>query len=128
MLIYLAAVSGIMINIHYCGQQMESWSVFSSKEGCGKGECGDESNKADGCCKDKTIAAKVSQEQNVASVFKIKVTHGWHDVVLPAYPAIPELSLTATSVPANTHMPHAPPGRWQQIALYKLHSSFTYYG
>lgn len=127
MLIYLFAVSGIMISIHYCGQEMESWSLFSAKQGCEDGACGDESDKPDDCCKDEVVTAKVSHDQNIAAAFKLKLQDVSAWAILPQYPAFAGNSFTIQAV-SHAYMPNAPPGLWQQIPLYRLHSSFTYYG
>lgn len=128
MFIYLLAVSGIMVTAHYCGQQIESLSFFSNTSKCIDGDCDDKSGENDGCCKDKTIAAKVSNDQDAVSAFKLKL-QVLEIVTLPSSNtydisnnfAQSDVSLTAYSA-------NAPPGLWQQIPLFKLHSNFTYYG
>lgn len=129
MFIYLFAVSGMLISVHYCGQQVESWSVFSVKESCSDGACGDESNKPDDCCKDEVVTAKVSHDQNFVTAFKFKSQTDDAFAVLPQHPFVSGCTVQATqAVTANANLPNAPPGLWQQIPLYRLHSSFTYYG
>lgn len=128
MFIYLLAVTGVMINAHYCGQELESWNVYAENAGCPGGECGDESSEPDDCCKDEVITAKVSYDQNVVSSFKVKIlTADW---ILPAsatfYGAYKPV--LASGLPVKANRANAPPGIWQSIPLYKLHSSFTYYG
>lgn len=127
MFVYLFAVSGIMISLHYCGQELESWNVFS-KTGCEDGACDDESQESDGCCKDEVITAKITKDQHVAPTFKFKVPLDEWQAPLPVYPFVQALDHSAVTVKATAHQPNAPPGLWQQIPLYKLHSSFTYYG
>ncbi len=128
MFIYLVAVSGIMINLHYCGQQLESWNMYTQGDGCPEGECGDESVENDGCCKDEVIAAKVSNDQNTVSEFKLKLAHieWWQPASLPQYP---EYAIgNAYTEKVKAHRANAPPGLWQSVPLYKLHSSLVYYG
>jgi hypothetical protein len=128
MFIYLLAVSGIMISAHYCGQQLESWNVYVDSDGCAGDACSDVPEEEDGCCKDEVITAKLSQDQNLVTAFKLKLSDNSLVAILPEYFALPESSVTPIAVAANTHMPNAPPGPWQQIPLYKLYGSFTYYG
>jgi hypothetical protein len=127
MFIYLFAVSGVMITLHYCGPNVESWKVYAKSDGCEEGECGDESEQNDGCCKDEVIAAKISNDQHTVSEFKLKLSPDvW---IAPAIPNHFEIQGTyAVAVKATAHQPNAPPGRWQDIPLYKLHSGFIYYG
>ena len=128
MFIYLVAVSGIMINLHYCGQELESWNLFAGKNSCEDGACGDESDKSDDCCKDKVITAKVSGEQNSIAAIKLKLQVAeWPVALLPAVYSYNAPVYTSIYRSA-TNFANAPPGSWQQIPLYKLHSSFTYYG
>lgn len=128
MFIYLLAVSGIMVSAHYCGQEMESLSLFSEKGGCAEGECGDETEEGDDCCKDKTFTAKIDTEQNFVSAFKIKLIDNSFAAVLPVTYYIPVNDVVAVSIHTTANKANAPPGLWQQIPLYKLHARFTYYG
>ncbi|WP_276133865.1 HYC_CC_PP family protein [Polluticoccus soli] len=128
MFIYLLAVSGIMISAHYCGQQLESWNVYTESDGCADDTCSDEPKQEGGCCKDEVITAKVSQDQNFVAAFKLKLIDNSFEAVLPQYFVLPEAVVNTVVVAARANMPNAPPGLWQHIPLYKLHSSFTYYG
>jgi hypothetical protein len=128
MFIYLVAVSGIMVSAHYCGQEMESVSLFTQKAGCDEGECGDESQSSDDCCDDKTFTAKIDTEQNLVSAFKLKLSENSLAAILPAVNYIQVNEIAAVSIQATPCKANAPPGIWQQIPLYKLHARFTYYG
>lgn len=131
MFIYMLAMSGVMISTHYCGSKLVSWNMYLKAAlcgGCDNDGCNNEAKKPMKCCKDKVVVAKVQQEQNNASAYKLKLQIPLFNVaVLPLYGerslALPALSLTATQ-----HQANAPPGTWQNIPLYKLHSRFTYYG
>lgn len=127
MFIYLLAASGVMISLHYCGAKIESWAMYADKAGCDGGECGDESQENDDCCKDEVITAKISNDQNTVSAFKLKLSTEVADLILPQVYYYqndePVISVISTS-----YQPNAPPGRWQNIPLYKLHSGFIYYG
>jgi len=127
LMLYMLAVSGVMIHMHYCGVQLASWNIYLKTTGCG-GDCGDESTPAHTCCKDKVIAAKVSQDHSLA-FFKYKLSAAdafLLAALLPEYPAIRDVRLQ--QVITSACMAHAPPGIWQQIPLYQLHARLTYYG
>jgi len=126
-MLYMLAVSGVMIHMHYCGKQLASWNVYLKTTGCG-GDCGDESAPEHNCCKDKVVSAKVSGDHSV-SLFKYKPPIA--DAFLLPDPLPSFHSRSSAFLPAPDHevcRANAPPGTWQEIPLYKLHSRFTYYG
>lgn len=126
MLLYLFAVTGVMIHLHYCGAELESWTL-NEKKGCADGACGDESEKSDKCCKDKVIISKTAPSHNIASA--IKFIAGGIDIHLEAVPVYSYIYYIATAdVHTVVHAANAPPGLWQGLPLFKLHSCFTYYG
>jgi hypothetical protein len=127
MFIYLFAASGVMIYAHYCGKELSSWNVYTQNEGCADKDCGDKSGKPDDCCKDKLIVAKIANEQNAVPFFNLKTSFGeWVPLTIPY--AHEDVLAKSVSVKITGNYANAPPGRWQQIPLFKLHSSFTYYG
>ncbi len=127
MFIYLLAVSGVMINMHYCGNELESWGVYASNDGCATDSCSDDMEEEEGCCKDEVIAAKVTVDQNVVDSLKFKLS--FVDWIIPLQPFYVAETQAIHVVSQSVHcMPNAPPGLWQEIPLFKLHSSFTYYG
>lgn len=130
MLLYLLAVSGLRINLHFCGSSISSWNVFAEADDCycekpGKKK---QENKKHDCCSDETLLAKVEQDHNgVASLhFDYHPLDAWMPGPLYQYisAAVP---VTAPRL-SPLHRPNAPPGLWQDIPLYKLHQRFTYYG
>lgn len=136
LILYLTAVSGMMVQIHFCGSQVSEWSVNKQKASC----CCDsgtqkedadqkETNlaaKDDDCCSDKTITLKIGQDQNKVSSVQLQLS-ALQVSILPAF-AFPQfVSVVATATPP-AYRANAPPGLWQSIPLYKLHSRFTYYG
>jgi hypothetical protein len=129
MLLYMLAVSGVLIHAHYCGDELESWDVYQQAEGCAGGECGDETEENNDCCQDKVIAAKVSIDQKQADSYKFLTGYEAvaDDVIIPLYPDYQRNYLESTGV-TIAHRSNAPPGLWQGIPLYKLHGRFTYYG
>ncbi|MBS1774093.1 MAG: hypothetical protein JST82_14635 [Bacteroidetes bacterium] len=127
MFLYIFAVSGVMVSAHYCGKQLESWKMYAQATGCKDDVCSDKPEMEEGCCKDKVVVAKVSTDQNIVNFFKLQLTADWILPVNPEY-LTPEKVSFACVNRHNTYQPNAPPGRWQNIPLFKLHSSFTYYG
>lgn len=129
MMLYLFAVTGIIIHTHYCGEELASWQMYvKDKKGCKDDICKDEGKGEKGCCKDKVVISKVSTEQNIVSFFKLKLSSG--DWLMPSIPAITFIERTVVYTEPSTidGRPNAPPGLWQHIPLFKLHSRFTYYG
>lgn len=128
MFLYLLAVSGVLIHMHYCGQQLESWGMYVKNDGCKDDVCTDEPAEEEGCCKDEVVISKVVNDQNVVSFFKLKLATA--DYILPSLPQYftPQSQVLFAIEKQTKGMPNAPPGRWQNIPLFKLHSSFTYYG
>lgn len=124
--LYLVAASGVLIQLHYCGAHLDSWNLYAHNDGCGSGMCGNEQEKKGSCCSDEVIAAKISNDQDVKSA----ITFSLQPVFLPqetvTYNNYIHPSLTAFQ--KLTYYANAPPGSWQYIPLYKLHSNFTYYG
>ncbi len=127
MFIYLLAVSGVMINMHYCGDELESWGMYAEGDGCSGDSCSDMPEEEDGCCKDEVIAAKVEVDQNIVDFFKLKLTSAEWIAPTPVYYATDAAGLYIAAT-YTSYMPNAPPGLWQNIPLFKLHGSLTYYG
>jgi hypothetical protein len=67
---YIAAVSGITLNRHYCGRQLASVNISFTGEGhnC---PCGSKKMKK-GCCKDHNVQIKVKSEHK--SICKLTVS------------------------------------------------------
>ena len=126
MFIYLLAMSGMVISTHYCGSKLVSWNVYLKAALCGG--CDKEAKKPMKCCKDKVVVAKVQQDQNQDAQFKLKVSPpDFTAIVAPQFYSN-RITLPCVSVTAIIHRSNAPPGNWQHIPLYKLHSRLTYYG
>lgn len=125
----MLAVSGVMIHMHYCGKQLESWQVYVKDDnGCKDDVCTEDPTEEEGCCKDETVVAKVNVDQNIVNFFKLQLIPA--EWVLPSQPQyfVPQNNITPVAILQTANMPNAPPGLWQNIPLFKLHSSFTYYG
>lgn len=126
--LYLVAVSGVKIHLHYCGSKLESWGLYDGHAGCNDGVCKDDgSDKEDGCCKDEIVLAKIGHEQNFVQYFTWNVNHV--DIGIAILYSLVQVPLREVSkVSLLIHGPNAPPGLWQNTPLYKLHSSLVYYG
>lgn len=132
LVLYLTAVSGMMIQIHFCGTELSAWNVNKEKASCCCEESGKEPKeqklaaKADDCCSDKTITLKIGQDQNKVNDVQLQLT-ALQVVPLPII-AFTQFDFVLSTVAQNSYQANAPPGLWQSIPLYKLHSSLTYYG
>lgn len=129
MFLYMLAATGIMIHAHYCGQELESWQMYvNNEDGCKDDVCTDVAEEEEGCCKDEVVVTKISNDQDVVSFFKLKLASA--EWILPGaiQPFYSAQSVTYELPAIITGHPNAPPGLWQQIPLFKLHSRFTYYG
>lgn len=127
MFIYLLSVTGMVCYVHYCGPEVVSVNMYSESDGCEDGGCGDESEEPDDCCKDEVVTAKVTQDHNTFEVFKLKLAN-YADVILPVSYQYEECAACSVHYVTKVQQANAPPGLWQSLPLYKLHSSFTYYG
>lgn len=136
LVLYLVAVSGMMVQLHFCGSKLSSWNLNEPKASCC---CGDEPEqnrdngkdklavKADDCCSNKIITLKITQDQNKGNNILAQMAALQVALVLPT-PVSYNLAVPLFSVTEEAYQANAPPGLWQGIPLYKLHSRFTYYG
>ncbi|MBL7718404.1 MAG: hypothetical protein JNL72_06185 [Flavipsychrobacter sp.] len=124
--LYLLSVSGIVYYAHYCGSSLVSIGVYTESAGCEDSGCGDESEEPDDCCKDEVVTAKVVQDQNSNEIYKLKLSSLHVVLPLPQYDSY-YADISVHHI-AKVHHANAPPGLWQSLPLYKLHSRFTYYG
>lgn len=65
---YLIIVSGITLNLHYCGGKFKHIALFDNADidGC----CGSK-KKSKGCCKDKTTVVKVEDNHQITKVAQV---------------------------------------------------------
>ena len=127
LMLYMIASTGFIINLHYCGEQIESWAVIDKAAGCEDDPCDETDTRDHDCCQDKSVSSKISVEQDVVSFFKLNLAPKFI-VSHPAYGTDGNEGITTGTELYRHFQAHAPPGNWQAIPLYKLHSSFTYYG
>lgn len=134
LVLYLVAISGTMVQLHFCGSKLSSWNVNEQKASCCCGESEKTtddnltslSSKADDCCQDKTITLKIAQDQNRVNDVQLQL-QSLQIAVSQQYFTYAPAEMPERPV-SQVYQANAPPGRWQNIPLYKLHSRLTYYG
>lgn len=136
LLLYLVAVSGTMVQLHFCGRELASFTVNDTEEAsccCGPQKPSAEKERKaalaaddDDCCKNKTITLKIAQDQNTAQGIFLQLSS--LQAIVPPQLAFPVMETLPEVAPVIAYRANAPPGLWQDIPLYKLHSSFIYYG
>ena len=78
-LVYFAVTSGIVINMHYCMDRLNSTELYKTKtETCGK--CGMHINESNGCCHDEIKIVKLTNDHNVSQLS--------HEIKAPEAPAL----------------------------------------
>jgi len=140
LVLYIALVSGMMIQLHYCGSRLASWEINTSGPSC----CCESPDAAgtkvvhatsvkqkaqqdEDCCSNKTITLKLKQDQDRVGQIQFQLASLQYALPPVSY-TVPEIfALPVADAPVAYHA-NAPPGEWQQIPLYLLHGSFTYYG
>lgn len=127
-LLYLTAVSGVMIQVHYCGQKIQSWNISpNAKNCCCENEpAKDHPQKKENCCNNKTFIVKAIQDQTAGNAFQFLFS-GLQTAITSTFPLVDFYPLPASGY-GKSHQANAPPGLWQEIPLYKLHHRFTFYG
>ncbi len=132
LILYLTAVSGMMVQLHFCGDKLASWNLNAPKNSCCCETPADEpvatlKEKSNSCCVDQVITLKIDQEQDRATGIFLSFSNYWAVVSL-RYGFLPNYTFYTDKRTENVYYAQAPPGLWQNIPLYKLHSRFTYYG
>lgn len=127
--LYTLAVSGVMIQMHFCGSNLESWNVTAANSACCC-ERGDEpahkmADDAQDCCTDKTLVIKAVQDQYLSSGIQL-LFGDWQPVASPIA-AVFHPTLPATAQVFVRYRSNAPPGLWQDIPLFLLHQRFIVY-
>ncbi len=129
-MIYLAASAGVVVNTHYCGDELASWNIYAAADACG---CADGANitadeETDHCCENKVVSYKVSQAQQHASQLTLaKPAVKWMPEATPPAFFIWNQPIEMAEKPVS-EFPNPPPDRHGSQPLYLLHCSFTYYG
>lgn len=131
--LYTLAISGAMIQVHLCGQEIDSWNFGQHQEKTSSCCCDkDEAKTAmhadadDNCCEDATVVVKAVTDQLDRQA--IQVLFSTYKAWIPATKFSFYLDFQPEQEVVFTHEANAPPGLWQDIPLFKLHQRFTYYG
>lgn len=132
LLIYFIAITGAIINLHYCGGRLFSMKVNGPVACCCKAAAENGATvppghssiqTGDGCCSNTVIAIKITSQQLHASDYQLAAI-GTAPAILPDTYFGPVMEHCPTARPL---VAHAPPGLWQDIPLYKLHQRFILY-
>lgn len=130
LLSYLFANTGILVHLHYCGDDLARWELYQTTDDCCGGDrsCNGKAAVSTSCCKDKLVTNRMSADQTLSQ------GHPFHlsDAADPDFlgPVLWVPSWEISVLPArmlSAHRPKAPPGRWQNIPLHKLYHQFIYY-
>jgi hypothetical protein len=137
LILYLITMSGLWVQLHFCGNKLNSWQIASNTPQCCCESDKDNAehhsqaaiNTDDDCCSNKVITLKINADQQTANSIYWEL----QSVSLALVPAIwnptPYQALLTHQDKAFAHLSNAPPlGLWQNIPLYKLHVRYTYYG
>lgn len=136
LILYIIAVSGTMVQIHFCGSKVSSWKINEEHAACC---CSKEepvtakglaafATPDDDCCSSKIVTLKIAQDQNKESKVELQLTASDAFVAVLPHFNIPAFVGFTSEATEEVYQSNAPPGRWQDIPLYKLHTRFTYYG
>lgn len=131
--LYSLSVSGSVVQMHFCGEELESLSFREENASCC---CQPEENQnresnireADpDCCDNVAVSFKISADQHIEAAPQLLLLQtGWIAAPLHLIPSyIPAAAPVAES---GIHYAHAPPGLWQNIPLYRLFGRTVYYG
>lgn len=137
LILYIIAVSGTMVQIHFCGSKVSSWKINEEHVACccskdkpvtpAKGKHA-LASADDDCCSSKVVTLKIAQDQNKESMVQLQLNAPDAFVALLPHFTLPAFTSITSAITQEAYQSNAPPGRWQDIPLYKLHARFTYYG
>lgn len=104
LLCYLAFSTGVIINSHYCMNQLASTQLFAteSKE-CGI--CGMHINDSHGCCHDEVKMVKMEDDQKVTA----GISFNLEMLTAPAQLPSEFIATSFYNVPLQGYIPHQPP-------------------
>lgn len=136
--IYSLAFSGMVITMHFCGGELESWNINEPKNIACCCESAIDSNTIlhakkvvedkDNCCSNESLTLKINKEYSPSFP---KVAFG--EMALFILPDPVQFfynweQFTPLATITMVYYGHAPPkGLWQNIPLYKLQSKLLVY-
>lgn len=133
LVIYLFAVSGVMINLHYCGGKYYSFNLQEKKTCCCKGESAAKDHSQNNiakkdCCSNKYLSVKIAQDQwNNGSNPTVDFVYAPAALLPSAYTGLAFTNIIVADQFLASQRTNAPPGLWQNIPLYTLNSSRVLY-
>lgn len=132
---YSLSVSGSVVQMHFCGQEIESISFRESSQSCccATGKKDKSSDQQIGkqdkdCCDNVAISLKISADQHVEAAKQLQLLQTAVAVPSLLHHAAYEAPYTAAAAQVSYDANAPPPGRWQNIPLYKLFQRIVYYG
>ncbi len=134
-MIYFIAVTGVIVNLHYCGQKLYALNITQQTDCCCAGETSTARQHSDkeqirdkDCCSNQTVQIRIAQEQ--LNNFGNKEFDLFSAVAdLPALLQWPVLTSGSADMRyfLSSQRANAPPGLWENIPLYQLHGSRVLY-
>jgi len=108
-IIYFTVVTGVVVNIHYCMNRVDSAELYStSSDICGK--CGMHTDDSNGCCHDEVKVVKLNDDHNISQFnFELKSPE-----ILPVNHHNLISGLNIELVEQNDYQNHSPPLLSQQ--------------
>jgi hypothetical protein len=131
---YSLSVSGSVVQMHFCGQEIESISFLESNKSCccaaAKDKSADQhiSKQDKDCCDNVAISLKISADQHVEAAKQLQLLQTVAAVPPLLHYAVYEAPYVAGVEQASYDANAPPPGLWQDIPLYKLFQRIVYYG
>jgi len=133
--LYFIAITGVMVNLHYCGQKLYAFNLVQQPECCCENEGGPapqhpgmEQIQDEDCCSNQSVQIKITQEQLNNSWDKNPVQHNVFLVFPP--PALWQIAVSDfydAHYFLSSQQTNAPPGLWENIPLYRLYSNPVLY-
>lgn len=126
--LYTLAVSGVMVQMHFCGSDLESWNVTAANNACCCENTDAPVQRAedrDDCCTDKTLIVKTVQDQYLGNGIQL-LFGDLQPVHTPANITF-DWELPAAGQQFTSYRSKAPPGLWQNIPLFLLHQHIIVY-
>ena len=132
---YSLSVSGSVVQMHFCGQEIESISFREVKKSCccaataGSDKSAQHQiSKQKSCCDNVSISFKISADQHVEAAKQLQLLQTTGGVPPVLQFAVYEVPYTAGTEHTLYDANAPPPGLWQSIPLYKLFQRIVYYG
>jgi len=117
-LLYTLTVSGVALNLHFCGSKIASVKVATAVQAKGKATCGSTKMK---CCKDKHVDVKVKDSHQAEQVSMLGKLFAFH---LPKLPFEDFMFSTQQSLLEKLYDRGPPPQPLQKVSAFIKNSIF----